>query len=64
MSLKDILFKQDNYYVTNEGTKMKPNYHVWVPDITHSKFDSAYADLELAICRCKYLAKNKIKIIG
>ena len=64
MNLKDILFEQDNYYVTNEGTKIKPSYHVWVPDITHSKCDSAYAELELAICRCKYLAKNKIKIIG
>lgn len=61
--MKDILFSQDNYFVTNEGTKQNPNYHVWVPDITHSKCDSAYAELELAICRCKYLARNKIKIL-
>ena len=61
--MKDILFEQDNYYVTNEGSKIKPNYHVWVPDVTHSKCDSAYSELELAICRCKFLARNKSKII-
>jgi hypothetical protein len=47
------LFEQENYYVTNEGTKSEPSYHVWIPDITHSKCDSAYLELELAICRCK-----------
>ena len=57
-----ILHSIDNYYVSNEGTKNKPNYHVWVPDITHSKCDSAYNNLSLAIARCNYLAKNKVTI--
>lgn len=60
--MKDILFEQDNYYVTNEGTKTNPNYHVWVPGCTHSKCDSAYLYLDLAISRCKYLAKVKATI--
>lgn len=50
--MKKTLFEQDNYYVTNEGTKNQPSYHVWVPDITHSKCDSAYLHLDLAISRC------------
>lgn len=54
-----ILHSVDNYYVSNEGTKKNPNYHVWVAGITHSTCDSAYADLSLAVCRCNYLAKNK-----
>lgn len=58
--MKKTLFEQDNYYVT----KIKDLYHVWVPDITHSKCDSAYLELELAICRCKYLAKTKARIIN
>ena len=62
--MKKTLFEQDNYYVTNEGTKQNPNYHVWVPCVTHSKCDSAYKELELAICRCKYLAKVKARIIN
>lgn len=57
-----ILHSVDGYYVSNEGTKKQPNYHVWVPGITHATCDSAYAELELAVCRCNYLAKNKIKI--
>lgn len=60
--MKNIFFEQDNYYVTNEGTKTNPNYHVWVPGVTHSKCDSAYLEMELAISRCKYLANNKVKI--
>lgn len=40
-----ILHCVDNYYVSNEGTKLKPNFHVWVPGITHSTCDSAYSDL-------------------
>ncbi len=55
-----ILHEIDNYYVTNEGTKKNPNFHVWVPGVTHSTCDSAYSDLSLAVCRCNYLAKNKI----
>lgn len=57
-----ILHEVDGYWVSNEGTKNKPNYHVWVPGITHSTCDSAYADLSLAVCRCNYLAKHKITL--
>lgn len=47
------------YWVSNEGTKIHPNFHVWEPGITHSTCDSAYGDLSLAIARCNYLAKNR-----
>lgn len=53
-----ILHSVNGFYVSNEGTKSKPNYHVWVPGITHSSCDSAYSDLSLAVCRCNYLANN------
>ena len=55
-----ILHCIDGYFVTNEGSKLKPNYHVWVPGITHATCDSAYADLSLAVCRCNYLHKRGI----
>lgn len=45
------------YWVTNEGTKTKPNFHVWENGLTHSIVDSAYHDLSLAIARANYLAK-------
>ena len=57
-----ILHSVDNYYVSNEGSKSIPNYHVWVPGVTHSTCDSAYADLSCAVVRCNYLAKNKIQL--
>lgn len=57
-----ILHSVDGYYVSNEGSKNKPSYHVWVPGITHAKCDSAYSDISLAICRCNFLARNKCKI--
>ena len=57
-----ILHCVNGYYVTNEGTKYKPNYHVWVPGITNADCDSAYENIELAICRCNYLEKHKVKI--
>jgi len=57
-----VLHSIGGYWVSNEGTKNIPNYHVWVPGITHSTCDSAYADLSLAVCRCNYLAKNKITL--
>jgi len=40
----------------------KPNYHVWVPSVTHADCDSAYDDITLAVCRCDYLAKHKVKL--
>ena len=49
----------NGYYVSNEGTKLNPNYHVWVPGITHATCDSAYNDISLAIVRCNYLAKKQ-----
>lgn len=57
-----ILHSVGNYYVSNEGTKSKPNYHVWVPGITHATCDSAYNDISLAVARCNYLAKTKAKM--
>lgn len=53
-----ILHSIGGYYVTNEGTKSKPNYHVWVPGITHATCDSAYTCITLAVSRCNYLAKK------
>lgn len=56
-----ILHSVDGYYISNEGTKANPNYHVWVPGITHATCDSAYNDISLAVARCNYLAKIKAK---
>lgn len=57
-----ILHSVGGYYVSNEGTKVKPNYHVWIPGITHVACDSAYADISLAVCRCNYLAAKGVKL--
>lgn len=57
-----ILHSNGGYYVSNEGTKKNPNYHVWVPCLTHAKCDSAYGDLSLAVARCEYLFKNNVKL--
>lgn len=54
-----ILYSKDGYYVSNEGTKKEPSFHVWIPRLTHAIIDSAYIDISLAICRCRFLAKNK-----
>jgi hypothetical protein len=54
-----ILHHVKGYYVSNEGTKKDPNYHVWTPDGTFAVCDSAYDEISLAVCRCNYLAKNK-----
>ena len=53
----NILHLVKGHYVSNEGTKSKPNYHVWVPNSTHVTCDSAYADLSLAVARCNYIAR-------
>jgi len=58
----NILHDVNGYYVSNEGTKANPNFHVWIPGCTHSTCDSAYAYLDLAIARCNYLAKNNVKM--
>jgi len=62
MTTPGILHEAGNYYVSNEGTKSKPSYHVWAPGVTHSTCDSAYSDFSLAVARCNYLYKNKIKL--
>jgi len=54
----NILHSAGKYWVSNEGTKKNPNYHVWKDGITHASCDSAYNDLALAICRAEYLDKN------
>ena len=56
-----ILHSLDGYYVSNEGTKKEPNYHVWIPNTTHAVCDSAYSDITLAVARCNYLHVNKVK---
>lgn len=58
----NILHSMGGYYVSNEGTRVNPNYHVWIPNITHAECDSAYSDISLAVSRCNYLFKNNIKI--
>jgi len=55
-----ILHSQGGYYVSNEGSKLKPAYHVWAPGITHASCDSAYADLSCAVARCDYLAAKGV----
>lgn len=52
-----ILHSVNGYYVSNEGTKTNPNYHVWIPGITHSTCDSAYNDFSCAVARCNYLSR-------
>lgn len=52
-----MIYKINGFYVTNEGTKSSPLYHVWIPGITCATADSAYKDLSCAIARCKYLNK-------
>ena len=56
-----ILHNVNGYWVSNEGTKENPNYHVWIPSVTHSVVDSAYDDLSLAVVRCNYLAKTALR---
>lgn len=56
-----ILHSVNGYWVSNEGTKQNPKFHVWIPSLTHSVCDSAYSDITLAVCRCDYIAKNKYK---
>ena len=52
-----ILHSVGGYWVSNEGSKSAPSFHVWIPGITHSKCDSAYGDLSLAVARCNYIAQ-------
>lgn len=54
-----IIHEDNGFYVPNEGTKAKPNFHVWIPGSTHSTCDSAYNEISLAIARCNYLSKRR-----
>lgn len=56
----NILHCVNGYYISNEGTKEKPSYHVWIPQVTHAIVDSAYREISLAVARCNYLEKTKI----
>lgn len=58
----NILHNVNGYYVSNEGTKDKPVFCVWVPNLTHCVSDSAYSEISIAVVRCNYLAKNKSKL--
>lgn len=57
-----ILHNENGYYISNEGTKQKPKFHVWIPNITCADCDSVYDDISLAVARCNYLAKHKFKL--
>ena len=57
-----ILHNVNGYYISDEGTKNNPSFHVWVPDGVCCTCDSAYDDISLAVCRCNYLAKHKVKM--
>jgi len=57
----NILHEIDGFYISNEGNKTKPNFHVWKPNGTHVLIDSAYNEISLAVCRCNYLAQTKNK---
>lgn len=53
-----ILHSVDGYYVSNEGTKKEPIFHVWIPGITCATCDSAYSDITLAVARCNYMHRE------
>ena len=57
----DILYEtnQGTCYISNEGSKKSPKYHVWVNGATCAMADSAYADLSLAIARADYIDQSK-----
>jgi hypothetical protein len=57
----NILHSLNGYWVSNEGSKTKPNFHVWATGQTHSVCDSAYSEISLAVARCNYLAKAALK---
>ena len=54
-----ILHSIGGFYVSNEGTKTNPNFHVWMPKTTHAECDSAYNEISLAVARCNYIANSK-----
>ncbi len=54
-----ILHSVNGFFVTNEGSKKNPSFHVWIPTLTHSIVDSAYEDLSIAVVRCNYISKDK-----
>lgn len=51
---KDIVHENGKYWVL----KRKDGFHVMKTLNTHSVCDSAYATLDLAKCRCDYLANH------
>lgn len=51
-----ILYENGNYWIL----EAKPGvYQVMVKGLTHSTCDSAYADFDLALARCEYLARRE-----
>lgn len=52
---RGILHSKAGFWVSDEGSKKRPSYHVWVPGMTHCTCDSAYSDISLAVARCNYL---------
>lgn len=54
MKEKDIIHENGKFWVL----KNKDGYHVMVCGVTHSTSDSSYAQADLAVARCDYLAKR------
>lgn len=57
-----VLHSIDGYYVSNEGTAKKPNFHVWIPNGTHAICDTAFGEISLAVARCNYIAREKVTV--
>ncbi len=51
-----ILYEEGNYWILEVRPEV---YQVMVKGLTHSTCDSAYADFDLALARCKYLARRE-----
>jgi hypothetical protein len=56
MREQDILHENRDIWV---GREARDVFTVYVAGITHSKADSSYDDLSLAVARCDYLAKSE-----
>ena len=56
------IYNKEGYYVYKIKCKKDIIYEVFIPNYTYAFLDSAYKDVSLAIARCNYLHKNKIKI--
>jgi hypothetical protein len=56
MRESDIKHENGQYWVGHD--RKNAAYVVYKKGLTHSISDSAYRELELAVCRCDYLARR------